>query len=122
LLQTFLSFPSWMKNRPGTDRYLFRQALKDVIPEAIRLRMDKTGAVIPHTYLRLKKDRELILDFIKQCSTDEYLNHVFDFSRFESWIDALLERNPDDMNYLMPGAFYNYLMILSWFQKQKNGK
>ena len=62
------------------------------IPEEIRLRADKTGAVIPHTYLRLKKDRELILDFIQECSTDTYLSHIFDFSRFESWLDALLER------------------------------
>ena len=122
LLQTFISYPSWMKNRPGTDRYLFRQALKGVIPETIRLRADKTGAVIPHTYLRLKKDRELILNFIQSCSTDSYLNQIFDFSRFENWLDALLERNPDDINYLMPGAFYNYLMILSWFTRQKTTK
>ncbi|HJX70909.1 MAG TPA: asparagine synthase-related protein, partial [Bacteroidales bacterium] len=122
LLQTCLSFPSWMKNRPGTDRYLFREALKGVIPEAIRLRADKTGAVIPHIYLRLKKDRELIMNFIQECSKDEYFNQIFDFSRFESWIDALLQRNPDEMNYLMPGAFYNYLMILSWFTRQKTSK
>ncbi|MBN2215129.1 MAG: hypothetical protein JW723_12880 [Bacteroidales bacterium] len=118
LLQTCLSFPAWMKNRPGTDRYLFRQALKGVIPEEIRLRADKTGAVIPHTYLRLKKDRELILDFINMCASEGYLNHIFDFSRFEGWLDALIERNPDEMNYLMPGAFYNYLMILAWFNRQ----
>ncbi len=121
LLQTYLSFPAWIKNRPGTDRYLFRQSLKGVIPEEIRLRADKTGAVIPHTYLRLKNDREMILDFIKKCAFKGDLNHIFDFSRFEGWIDALLERNPDEMNYLMPGAFYNYLMILYWFNRS-NGK
>jgi asparagine synthase (glutamine-hydrolysing) len=122
LLQTCLSFPAWIKNRPGTDRYLFRQSIKGVVPEEIRLRADKTGAVIPHMYLRLKKDRELILDFLNKCASEGNLNHIFDFSRFEGWLDALLERNPDEMNYLMPGAFYNYLMILWWFNRQNTEK
>jgi asparagine synthase (glutamine-hydrolysing) len=119
LLQAVLSFPSWIKNRTGLDRYLFRQSLRGIIPESIRLRADKTGAVIPHTYLRLRKDKELIAGYLQKCSSDGYLNHIFDFSRFENWIEALLERNPDDMNYLMPGAFYNYLMIISWFDQSK---
>lgn len=120
LIQTYLSFPSWIKNRPGTDRYLFRQALQGKIPESIRLRSDKTGAVIPQTYMRLSKDREILKDYFLDKSINPLLNHMFDFSQFERWIDSLLERNPDDMNYLMPGAFYNYLMIITWLDKNSS--
>ncbi|MFO7658951.1 MAG: asparagine synthase-related protein [Bacteroidales bacterium] len=119
LLQMCLSFPAWIKNRPGTDRYLFRQAMKDLVPEEIRLRSDKTGAVIPHMYTRLQKDRMLLSDLFKTFSTDRYLREIFDYSRFDTWMDMLLERSPDDMNYLMPGAFYNHLMVMQWYIKQR---
>lgn len=120
LLQTVLSFPSWMKNRPGMDRYLFRQAMKGLVPEEIRLRRDKTGAVIPHIYTRFQIDKRLLSDFFRKCSEDDYLKSIFDFSRFDGWMEALLERNPGEMNYLMPGAFYNYLMVIHWFKEYRS--
>ena len=120
LLQLTLSYPAWIKNKPGTDRYLFRQAILGLVPEEIRLRSDKSGAVIPQMYIRLQKDRELLNDYFQIWSSNDDLRKIFDFSRFESWMEALLERNPDEMNYLMPGAFYNYLMIMFWFTEHNN--
>ncbi len=120
LLQLCLSFPAWTKNRPGMDRYLFRQAITGLVPEEIRLRSDKSGAVIPHMFLRLQKDKELLKGYFQKWANNELLKQVFDFSAFDSWMDALLERNPDEMNYLMPGAFYNYLMIMYWFAEAEN--
>ena len=121
LIQTTLSYPAWVKNQPGTDRVLFRNSVKGLIPEEIRLRNDKTGMVIPHIYLRLLKDRDSLISFLNSCSSREPLNSIFDFRRFENWLDAILSRNKEDMNYLMPGAFYNYLMIILWFSKINTG-
>ncbi len=117
LLEACLSFPSWVKHQPGTDRYLFRNAIKDLVPEEIRMRKDKTGAVIPHINIRLQYDRMLITGFLNTMAEDRFLSTIFDFSRFGDWIDALIERKPEDMNYLMPGAFYNDLMIMLWFSQ-----
>ncbi|MBN2613953.1 MAG: hypothetical protein JXB00_20515 [Bacteroidales bacterium] len=117
LLQMCLSFPAWIKNRPGMDRYLFRQAMTGLVPEEIRLRSDKTGAVIPHMYTRLQKDQQLLSELLHKYQVNSHLTKIFDFSRFDTWMELLLERNPDEMNYLMPGAYYNHLMVMQWLIK-----
>ncbi|NJK87350.1 MAG: hypothetical protein HC906_16560 [Bacteroidales bacterium] len=112
LVQTCISYPSWLKHQPHEDRYLFRQAIQNIVPEEIRTRADKSGTVIPHIHIRLINDKNRILNFIESCSDDEVFSEIFDFGRFPEWLNALTERNKEDLNYLMPGAFYNHIMML----------
>lgn len=112
LIQTFIAYPAWKKHQPGKDRYIFREIIENIVPDEIRLRSDKTGFVIPHINQRLLQDKELITGLIKEFSKQEELREIFDFSGFPAWLNKLIERNKDDINYLMPGAFYNYLMIM----------
>ncbi len=50
LVEFFYSLPSEYKYRDGTGRYLFRLAMKDILPEKIRMRNDKGENTIPNVF------------------------------------------------------------------------
>jgi asparagine synthase (glutamine-hydrolysing) len=116
LIETCLAMPPWLKKHHGTNRYIFRQAIAGIVPEKIRQRNNKSGAVIPQTHSNLIKAHEQITDIIKTGQGNEYLSKMFDFSRFMQWYEKLIKRDIKEMNYLMPGAFYNYLMIMLYYR------
>ena len=117
LVETCLAFPPWLKQHHGKNRYVFRQAIRGFVPEKIRDRDDKSGNTIPQTYYSLVTEREAILELIRSCSGSDFLKEIFDFSRFPQWYERLVKRAPEDMNYLMPGAFYDYLMIMLYYRE-----
>jgi asparagine synthase (glutamine-hydrolysing) len=116
LMETCLAFPPWIKQHHGINRYIFRQAIKSYVPEEIWQRADKSGSTIPQLYFSLLNEKDLILDLVKSCSNSQYLMEIFDLSRFPKWYERLVKRDKADMNYLMPGAFYDYLMILLYYR------
>jgi asparagine synthase (glutamine-hydrolysing) len=120
LVETCLAFPPWLKQHHGVNRYLFRQAIKDYVPEAIQQRNDKTGATIPHTLYSFSKQKEDIMQLVQSFSDLAALNKIIDFTRFPEWYDRIVKKNKDDINYLMPGAFYNYLMMGIYFKNDGN--
>lgn len=116
LIDTYLAFPPWLKHHHGINRYVFREAIKGFVPEEIRLRNDKLGSTIPQTYYSLVTEREEILGLISAASKSSFLREIFDFEKFPEWYEKLVKRDPNDRNYLMPGAFYTYLMILLYYK------
>ncbi|MBN2275192.1 MAG: hypothetical protein JXR41_06650 [Bacteroidales bacterium] len=116
LMETCLSLPPWVKQHHGINRYIFRQAIKDFVPEMIRQRNDKSGSTIPQTRYGFVNEKDLMLDMINSCSDSTYLNEIFDFSRFQEWYEKLARRDKAELNYLNPGAFYAYLMIMLYFK------
>jgi asparagine synthase (glutamine-hydrolysing) len=122
LLETCLAFPPWVKQHHGINRYLFRQGMHGFVPEKIRERDDKSGTTIPQVYYSLVNEGETILDLVHSCSGSEFLGEIFDFSRFPRWYEKLVKRDPKDMNYLMPGAFYDYLMIMIYYRDEGRGR
>jgi asparagine synthase (glutamine-hydrolysing) len=115
LILAGMAFPPWMKQHHGTNRYIFRQAMKGFVPERIRTREDKSGSTIPHTYFSLHRDRQSILDLVQKASSSSYLNTIFVLDRFSSWYQQLVGHNREELNYLNPGAFYQYLMMLLFY-------
>jgi asparagine synthetase B (glutamine-hydrolysing) len=115
LVETYLAFPSWIKQHKGINRYTFREAMKGFVPEDIRQRDDKSGSTIPQTHYSFRTERNEILGFIMKASQSPYLEQIFDFSKFPIWYEKLAKRDPNDMNYMMPGAFYTCLMIISYY-------
>ncbi len=119
LMLACLAFPPRVKQHHGINRYLFRQAIAGYVPEAIQQRNDKSGTTIPHTYHSLVTEKDQILDLVRSCSDSARLNEIFDFSRFGAWYEKLVRRDPEDMNTLMPGAFYDYLMIMMYYKSNE---
>jgi len=89
LLETCLAFPPWVKQHYGRNRYLFRQGIQGFVPEKIRERDDKSGTTIPQVYYSMVNEREAILNLINSCSGSDFLNEIFDFSRFPEWYGSL---------------------------------
>ncbi len=115
LIETFMALPPWLKQHHGTNRYLFRAAIKNLVPETIRQRDDKSLSTIPQVYFSLVNEKESIMERIRHCSGSAYLNEIFDFSRFGQWYGKIVRRDEQESNYSMPGAFYDYLMIMLYF-------
>jgi asparagine synthase (glutamine-hydrolysing) len=116
LVETCLAFPPWLKQHHGVNRYLFRQAIKGYVPEEIRLRDDKSGSTIPQMYFSLVGEKELLLELVNSCRNHAYINSIFNLLRFPEWYERLVKRDKEELNYLMPGAFYDYLMILLYYR------
>ncbi|HLO58218.1 MAG TPA: asparagine synthase-related protein [Bacteroidales bacterium] len=115
VVETALAFPPWMKQHHGKNRYMFREAIRGFVPEEIRKRDDKTVGTIPQTLQSLVNDKDEILQIIQKASGIPFLHSIFDFSKFPEWYTKLAKRDPNDQNYLNPGAFYDYLMILLYY-------
>lgn len=117
LVLACLAFPARLKQHQGTNRYLFRESIKGFVPEVIRQRNDKSGTTIPQTYFSLIREKESILSMVNECRGQSQLEEIFDLSRFPEWYEKLVARAKEDMNYLNPGAFYTYLMMLMYYNR-----
>jgi asparagine synthase (glutamine-hydrolysing) len=115
LVETALAFPPWFKQHHGISRYMFREAIRGFVPEEIRTRDDKSGSTIPQTMQSLINDRDEILNLVQRASEIPFLHKIFDFSKFPGWLEKLVRHDPSETNYLNPGAFYDYLMILLYY-------
>jgi asparagine synthase (glutamine-hydrolysing) len=112
LLETYLSFPAYIVNHHGINRYIFRSAIQDFVPEIILSRNDKSFLTIPHVSMRLADDREIILSAVRDGSKSSYLNEIFDFQKFPGWYEEIVKQDEKMIPYLMPGAFCNDLMFI----------
>jgi hypothetical protein len=119
LVLACLAFPARLKQNRGINRYLFRESIKGFVPELIRTRNDKSGKPIPHIYQSLINEKRHILNFVKECHGQSHLEKIFDLSRFPDWYEKLVARSKEDMNFLNPGAFYTYLMMLMYYNSDK---
>jgi asparagine synthase (glutamine-hydrolysing) len=117
VIEAYLSIPANVRYGADGKRTIFRMAMKGIVPETICQRNDKSGNTIPYFRLKPDKERDLIISFINECSIDKFLPTVFDFSKFPDWLNKLVKRLELDELCLMPGAFYNYLMIMLYFKK-----
>jgi len=91
-----------------------------MIPEKIRLRLDKYGIAIPQLYSVLKEDKENLLKYIRSFSDADTMKGIIDHSLFPLWYNRLIDSTGKEIHYTMPGAFYNYLMMMAYFKTQKN--
>jgi asparagine synthase (glutamine-hydrolysing) len=117
LVLACLAFPARLKQHHGTNRYLFRESIKGFVPEIIRQRNDKSGTTIPHAYYSLIQDKENILAIVNGCRGQSQLEEIFDLSRFPEWYEKLVAKAKEDLNYLNPGAFYTYLMMMMYYSR-----
>ncbi len=121
LLEFHLSLPATYKFRNGTDRILLRESLKGKVPEAIRLRNDKQGAVVPTVYNRLLKDENAIKLLIMH-SQESNKYHYVDYHKLWNWLELLVRKEQGKRIYHNPNAFYNSLQILLLQEMERTGE
>lgn len=118
LLEFYYSLPASLKVKNGVRRYIYRQAMKGVLPEKIRTRNDKTGATIPTVQQRFMKDYDAIADLIKKAASKNS-KHYLDYQKLLEWQERIKNRGFKDKIPANPGAFFNSLQILLWQLEEK---
>lgn len=122
LLQFYLSLPVEFKFRNGMGRALYREALKDLIPDQIRLRNDKSGFTIPSVFTRIINDYDQIEKLIIRCR-DQNQFHYLDYSFMLGWLKSIKHQTLGmNADLLRPGAFINAIQILLLQDLERKGE
>lgn len=118
LVEFYYSLPSNLKVKNGIKRYIYREAMKGILPEKIRTRTDKTGATIPTVQQRFMKDYDKITELIKRAKRENTV-HYLDYDKMLEWQERMKNRGFKDKIPANPGAFFNSLQILLWQLEEK---
>lgn len=121
LLEFFYSLPSAYKYRDGTGRHLFRQAMKDVLPEKIRMRKDKGGNTIPNVFARLLKDEETFRKIIEEGRQQNQFHYV-DYDKLHRMLDSFKttgERQEQEYGLKAFQSAMSVVILQAW---QREGK
>jgi asparagine synthase (glutamine-hydrolysing) len=121
LLSFYLSLPVEYKFRNGYDRAIFREALKNRLPDSIRLRREKGTASIPTVHQRIANDYRNIEELIYSSSVQNSY-HYIDYSALLSWLKELVSKNRNDRRRSHPLAFLNSLQILLLQEMERTGE
>lgn len=121
LLEFYYSLPPEYKFRNGMGRAIYRDAMKGLLPEKIRLRNDKTGATVPTVQQRFLQDYDAITDLIQRNrSGNKY--HYLDYDKMLAWQKRIQSRGVNDKIPANPAAFFNSLQILLLQEMEREGE
>ena len=112
LLEFYYSLPSHLKIKHRVQRYIYREAMKGILPEKIRLRNDKTGATVPTVQQRFIQDYENISKLIEEGKKNKI--PYFDYEKLKEWQERIRHRGFKDKVPSNPGAFFNGLQVILW--------
>jgi asparagine synthase (glutamine-hydrolysing) len=121
LILAFLSIPSKFKVHHGSNRYLFREAIRDIVPEKIRVRNEKAISTVPHSLTNLSLEKGNIEFMLKLAENTTDLERIFTFSKFRNWYEELVRNKESDRKILSAGLFYAYLQICEYYVSKENG-
>ena len=116
LIEFYLSMPPRLKARNGIVRYAIREAMKEILPEGIRLRNDKSGTTIPTVFMRMLHDTDKIDDILLRAAKNPKIKSFIDIELLKNWHESLKRRSQNDRN-INPGAFYNYLKLILFIEQ-----
>jgi hypothetical protein len=102
LLEYVLALPVGMLGKPGTERNLVRSALKDVLPESVRLRTDKQVAAGVF-YLVEERSR---VDGLRSWLTELSEQAIHPMLEPFDWKRARRALDPEDPENNWNGEFY----------------
>ncbi|MBE0655109.1 MAG: hypothetical protein IH594_15005 [Bacteroidales bacterium] len=121
LVEFFYSLPSHLKVHHGVNRYIYREAMKGIIPEKIRTRNDKTGTTVPTVLQRFVHDYSAITELIEK-SVKQNPSRYLDYEKLRKWQERIRDRALNDKLPANPGAFFNSLQLILWLREESNLK
>jgi asparagine synthase (glutamine-hydrolysing) len=121
LLEFYYSLPAEYKFRNGMGRAIYRDAMRGILPEKIRLRNDKTGATVPTVQQRFLRDDKAITQLIER-SRENNRYHYLDYDRLLAWQERIRKRSFKDKIPANPAAFFNSLQILLLQEMEREGE
>ncbi|MCB2194295.1 MAG: hypothetical protein KQH79_00450 [Bacteroidetes bacterium] len=116
LIEFYLSVPPRLKARNGIGRYIIRRAMEGILPEKIQWRNDKSGATIPTVFMRMIHNKDQFEQLISSAKQNEIIKKYIDLDKLEQWFYNLSNRTKDH-KYVNPGAFYTYIKLILFIEK-----
>lgn len=102
-------------------RYLFRMAMKDILPEKIRMRTDKGGNTIPNVFARVLKDEKTFRETIEEGRLKNQYHYV-DYAKLHKMLDSFKKmRELKGQEYGLR-AFQSPMSVLILQKWQREGK
>ena len=102
-------------------RYLFREIMKEDLPDKIRLRTDKSGNTIPNVFTRLLKDEEIFRNTIHEGRLKNSYHYV-DYNKLDEMLNILKEPGTFKEEDFDLRAFQSAMSVLILQQWQREGK
>lgn len=120
LVEFFYSLPSEYKYRDGTGRYLFRLAMKGIMPEKIRMRSDKWGNTIPNVFDRVLRDERLFRELIEESRLKNNF-HYIDYDKLDGMLDSFQTNGEQKRRNYGLREFQSALSVLILQKWQREG-
>jgi len=121
LIELFYNLPSNLKFRNGIGRYIYRRAMKDILPEEICWRVDKSNNSIPNVQFRFKKDLAKFYEIISY-GQENFNYHYVDYNKLKLMIDQLLLRDRRVNSNIANSMLFTHIRILVLQKWQREGK
>lgn len=120
LLEFYYSVKSDYKYKNGIGRYIFRESMKGILIDKIRLRNDKSGAPIPYIKNLFIQDESKIRELISDSRTNNQF-HYIDYDKLSLMLDQLLhdKRRYKRYGFRSVSSSISVLILQKW---QRDGK
>ena len=117
LLETYLSTPNKLKYNKGVGRYIYREIIKDYVPNKIYQRKDKTGATVPNVLVRFMKDYRLIEEFLYSSRKGKAMEYI-DFNKMIKNMSLIKQLAKGEKVRANQNVFFNALMIILYLENE----
>lgn len=121
LLEFYYSLRSDVKFKNGVGRYVFREAMKGIIKEEVRMRPDKALATIPNAMTRLVQDESKYRDIISDGKKNNRFHYV-DYNKMYEMIDVFKDKAKVKMAGIGFTPFVTSISVLVLQKWQREGK
>jgi len=121
LLEFFYSLPSEYKYKDGTGRYLFRMAMKEILPDKIRVRANKGGNTIPNVFVRVLKDEKKFRELIEEGRLKNRFHYV-NYDKLHEMLDSFKQIGGLETKDYGLKSFQSPVSVLILQKWQREGK
>jgi asparagine synthase (glutamine-hydrolysing) len=119
LLQFCLSLPVKQKVSRGLHRRMIRLATAGLVPDEIRLRDDKTVAMLPSVFQRFQQDNARLLNMLNLARDQNELSQFVDLQKIEQYLKKIEKADNDTVGFINIGYVRHWTEIMTWFILKK---
>jgi len=116
LLEFYISIPDKYKFYKAKRRYIFKEAIKNYVPNSVYLRTDKTGATIPNVLHRFMIDYDKIYNFL-QSNRNGKAAEFINFNKMIGRMQLIKRLYNGERIRADQHIFFNALMLVMYLEK-----
>ena len=117
LIEYYYNLPNSLKYKNGINRYLYREIIKNFVPEKIYRRKGKTGATIPNSLLRFMNDYKKIEEFLQSARNGAASSYI-NFDKMIENMKLIKQMAEGKKGRSNPHIFLNALMLTIYLENE----